>query len=61
MNWFKRFFNYINTWRKHRDVVKQLNALTNRELSDIGLNRGDIDRLIWLDSDKKQRGKQDTK
>ena len=61
MNWFKRFFNYINTWRKHRDVVKQLNSLTNRELSDIGLNRGDIDRLIWLDSDKKQRGKQDTK
>jgi len=44
------------TWREHRRVIKELNRLTNRELADIGLNRGDIDRLVWLDADKKERG-----
>ena len=61
MNIFRRYYNYLKTWRMHREAIKQLNRLTNRELADIGINRGDIDRLIWLDKDKKQRGKQDTK
>jgi len=61
MNWITRYYNYLKTWRKHRDIVKELNRLTNRELADIGINRGDIDRLVWLESDKKQRGKQDSK
>ena len=61
MNFFKRYYNYLKTWRKHREVIKELNKLTNRELADIGINRGDIDRLVWLDEDKQQRGKQDSK
>jgi uncharacterized protein YjiS (DUF1127 family) len=61
MNIFKRYYNYLKTWRKHREVIKELNRLTNRELSDIGINRGDIDRLVWLDKDKHERGKQDSK
>jgi len=56
MNWITRYWNYLKTWRKHRDIVKELNRLTNRELADIGINRGDIDRLVWLDADKKERG-----
>ena len=56
MNIFKRFYNYLMTWRKHRDIVKQLNRLTNRELQDIGINRGDIDNLVWLQDDKASRG-----
>lgn len=57
MGWPKRFLNYIMTWRKHRAVIKQLNQLSNRELEDIGINRGDIDRLVWLGQDKTMRGR----
>ena len=58
MNIFSRYLRYLKTWRMHRDAIKQLNRLTNKELADIGVNRGDIDRMVWLDEDKKQRGKQ---
>ena len=57
MNWITRYFKYLCTWRKHREVIKELNKLTDRELKDIGINRGDIDRLVWLQEDKQQRGK----
>ena len=56
MSWFWRYMNYLATWREHRKVVKELNALTDKELKDIGINRGDIDRLVWLEADKKRRG-----
>jgi len=56
MNIITRYYNYLKTWRKHRDIVKELNRLTNRELADIGINRGDIDRLVWLKEDKDNRG-----
>ena len=46
----------MSTWRKHRETIKTLNKLSDRELKDIGLSRGDVDRLIWLDEDIKQRG-----
>jgi uncharacterized protein YjiS (DUF1127 family) len=57
MNWFWRYMNYLATWRSHRRTIKQLNRLTDRELSDIGINRSDIDRLIWLGEDKTMRGR----
>jgi len=57
MTWFWRYMNYLATWREHREAIKQLNQLTNRELRDIGINRADIDRLVWLDEDKQKRGK----
>lgn len=56
MNIFKRYFNYIKTWRKHRDMIKQINQLTDEQLLDIGINRCDIDDLIWLDTDKQKSG-----
>jgi len=56
-NWFKRYFNYLTTWREHRDTIKQLNRLTDKELSDIGITRGDIDRLVWQEEDKTMRGR----
>lgn len=55
MNIFKRYYNYLCTWRAHRKVIKQLNELTDHELKDIGINRGDIDRLVWLEIDKQRR------
>ena len=57
MNWVSRFLRYVVTWRRHRDVIKELNRLTDRELKDIGINRADIDRLVWLEEDKQMRGK----
>ena len=57
MTWFWRYVNYLATWRSHRDTIKQLNRLTNKELADIGLNRSDIDRMVWLEEDKTLRGR----
>jgi len=57
MNWIWRFGKYLKTWRAHRRVIKELNMLTDNELADIGLNRCDIDRLVWLEEDKTLRGR----
>ena len=57
MNIFSRYLRYLKTWRKHREVIKQLNRLTDSELKDIGINRCDIDAMVWLEEDKQQRGK----
>jgi uncharacterized protein YjiS (DUF1127 family) len=57
MSWFKRYWKYLCTWRAHRKAIKQLNTLTDDQLKDIGITRGDIDRLIWLEEDKTMRGR----
>lgn len=33
--------NYRN-WRRYRDTVNELSRLSNRELNDLGITRGDI-------------------
>jgi uncharacterized protein YjiS (DUF1127 family) len=33
--------NYRN-WRRYRETVSELSRLSNRELNDLGINRGDI-------------------
>jgi uncharacterized protein YjiS (DUF1127 family) len=55
--WVRRYFNYLSTWREHRDTIKSLNKLTDRDLKDIGLNRYDIDRLIWQEEDETLKGR----
>ena len=57
MSWFWRYMNYLATWREHRNTIKTLNRLTDKELRDIGINRSDIDRLVWLGEDKDMRGR----
>jgi uncharacterized protein YjiS (DUF1127 family) len=54
-----RYIRYLKTWRKHRETIKQLNSLSNKTLEDIGLSRGDISHLIWLEKDKMKTGKRD--
>jgi uncharacterized protein YjiS (DUF1127 family) len=58
MTWFWRYVNFLATWREHRKAIKQLNQLTTRELNDLGLSRSDIDRMVWLDEDKDNRGRE---
>jgi len=56
MNIFQRYFRYLMTWRRHRETIKTLNRLSDRELKDIGMIRADIDHLVWLDEDRRKRG-----
>ncbi len=32
----------FNTWRRFRESVRELSRLSDRELSDLGIGRGDI-------------------
>ena len=41
-NWFKNLANELQRRRNIKDTIKQLSALTNHELNDIGVARGDI-------------------
>jgi uncharacterized protein YjiS (DUF1127 family) len=56
-SWVIRWLRYVNTWREHRRIIKELNALDDKTLRDIGINRCDIDTLIWLEHDLERRGK----
>lgn len=40
--WFKRLSEKLEHSRQVRSTIKELNRLTDRELNDIGLARGDI-------------------
>ncbi|RJL09148.1 DUF1127 domain-containing protein [Paracoccus siganidrum] len=42
---FARVTEMITAWNDARITRRELNALTDRELSDIGLARGDIERV----------------
>ena len=59
-NYVWRITNYLATRAEHRRTIKILNQMDDHELNDIGISRGDINRMIWLDEDKtmKGRGKQ---
>ncbi len=35
----------INTWKRYSRTVTELQALTNRELADLGIARADIHRV----------------
>jgi uncharacterized protein YjiS (DUF1127 family) len=38
--------NYRN-WRRFRETVKELSSLSNRELSDLGISRAEIEAVAW--------------
>ncbi|PYG28615.1 DUF1127 domain-containing protein [Pelagimonas varians] len=42
---FASFIGTYAAWRDARDTHKSLSSLTDRELDDIGLCRGDIDLI----------------
>ena len=36
---------FIQHWKRYERVVQELSRLSDRELADIGITRGDIDRI----------------
>jgi len=42
---FDRIAATVRYWADVRETRNQLNALSDRELADIGLNRGEIERV----------------
>ena len=41
----KDYAKTYRTWRLYRDAYKELSRLSDRDLRDIGVNRGDIHAL----------------
>jgi uncharacterized protein YjiS (DUF1127 family) len=39
----KSFSEKLTAWRRYREAVRELSQLTDRELSDIGIRRGEIE------------------
>ncbi len=35
------------TWKRYGVAVQELSHLSDRELADIGITRGDIPRIAW--------------
>jgi uncharacterized protein YjiS (DUF1127 family) len=36
----------LNAWRRYREAVRELSQMTDRELEDIGVRRGDIHYVV---------------
>jgi uncharacterized protein YjiS (DUF1127 family) len=36
----------LNAWRRYREAVRELSQLSDQELSDIGIRRGDIEYVV---------------
>ena len=46
MTTLKSISEKVNAWRRYREAVRELSQLTDRELSDIGIRRGDIEDIV---------------
>jgi uncharacterized protein YjiS (DUF1127 family) len=40
---FKTISDKLKAWRRHREAMRELSQLSDHELSDIGIGRGDIE------------------
>jgi uncharacterized protein YjiS (DUF1127 family) len=36
----------LTAWRRYREAVRELSQLSDRELDDIGIRRGDIENIV---------------
>ena len=36
----------LSAWRRYREAVRELSQLSDRELNDIGIRRGDIEYIV---------------
>ena len=46
MSPLKTISEKLAAWRRYRDAVRELSQLSNRELDDIGIRRGDIEFIV---------------
>ena len=46
MTTLKSISEKLAAWRRYRDAVRELTQLTDRELSDIGIRRGEIEAIV---------------
>jgi uncharacterized protein YjiS (DUF1127 family) len=45
-SWFGRLVSAIAEWRQRHAVLQEMQTMSDRELSDIGLSRSDINRVF---------------
>ena|ERR1700674_3737701 len=45
-SWVASRINAFRTWRARSRAMAELSRMTDRELFDVGLNRGDFDRIF---------------
>ena len=57
MNWLIKWFEAVAVAQQRRADYWLLKNMSDKELKDIGINREDIDRMIWLEEDKTMRGR----
>jgi uncharacterized protein YjiS (DUF1127 family) len=46
MTSIKTIAEKLNAWRRYREAVRELSRMSDRELSDIGIRRGDIEFIV---------------
>jgi uncharacterized protein YjiS (DUF1127 family) len=46
MSTFKTISEKLASWRRYREAVRELSQLSDRELGDIGIRRGDIEFIV---------------
>jgi uncharacterized protein YjiS (DUF1127 family) len=46
----------LAAWRRYRDAVRELSQLSDRELSDIGIRRGDIEIIVGQSVTPRRQG-----
>ena len=51
-----RFIRYVLDWRRTRAVIRELNMLTDKQLKDIGINRGEINYLVYTLEQEEAKG-----
>jgi len=51
-----RLWKYLATWQAHRDTIKHLNRMSNAQLRDIGITRGEINNMVWMKKDMLDSG-----
>lgn len=44
--WLAGRVSAFAAWRRHQEALHQMEMMTDRELADIGLNRGDLPRVF---------------
>ncbi len=46
MTSLKTIADKLTAWRRYREAVRELSQLSDRELEDIGIRRGDIQFVV---------------